>query len=164
MLTRKHRLSDSGAHTSSPPKKPIINKVVTAEVHRRFETLYQVEFSFNQFTGLCAYLCVLLRWGYCIATPDLDGFIYQYTRFASALANMEQHAITTDSSIPAYHQWYQRHKSPNPAPQRILDEPLLRDVWRENPWTFLLTQCSMEAIVKLRVQHFSTGTPEQSTS
>ncbi|KAL2424152.1 hypothetical protein ABEF95_002964 [Exophiala dermatitidis] len=141
---------------------------------------HAISLSPEQFTGLCAYLDVILQWGYQIDETAYDRFILRYPDYNAALPQLQQRAktiTTARAQIPSYHVWFQQqnHDSdtvtsadPDPADQlegsssSILTRAVLDDVVRENRYTHLRTRLTLEAIMKKGMdgearQAFATG-------
>jgi len=112
--------------------------LVTSKTYRKFQQLQNVKLSGVVFRGLCAYLYNIRAWNYKIDQSSLDGFICSYSTFTLLRGN------TPDS----YHVWFHNHGSTITAVPQILDDDLLEQISRENPYHFMYARKCLEAIVQ----------------
>ena len=157
----------SSTHEQMRAETETPEALISLAIYRRFQRAHSIEMSEGQFVGLCAYLCAILLWGYPIKEVDLDSFIVSYPTYYSLLPSLEaQQLSTTTLQIPSYHQWLRQEDgrsapvlngppvaSTEDDPPIILTAAILREIWKQHPYTFLYTEESMEAISKKSRDH-----------
>lgn len=140
--------------TLRPTKRPrfeMTNHPTTTQTWREMRSAYNVQMSQSKFTGICSYLYVILKWGFLLSVNDLDRFIYNHECFERKIPDLERACLdAVQPGIPAYHEWFLRNWEDNDMPARgVLNEHVLREIWRENPYTFLRTEYSLEFIAQV---------------
>jgi hypothetical protein len=102
----------------------------------------------DTFTGLCAYLDVLLQWDCPIPTTAFDAFIKAYPEFGDIVVRDLQHQeeIGTKQQIPAYPSWFLDHKIKDHEPGIHLNEDSLGQIRHENQYTFRYKKERLELI------------------
>ena len=125
----------------------------TQQAHLMFLSTYNVRIPTLQFVGLCAYLCAILRLRFPADTSDLDVFVCQYPAFEAERASLEH--VQAGEEIPrlvSYHQWLRARQWSDHPRNNVLTAHKLREIWAENPYTFLRVYTSFHYIVRQR--HF----------
>jgi hypothetical protein len=113
---------------------------VTEAAYNRFKNEHGLTLPRATFIGLCAYLYHLIQWQYHIPAAAFDEFICSHPTFLSKAKVIE----TDRTSTIAYHHWFAANKIHCCRPGNILAGGLLYDIGAENPYTFALTESSME--------------------
>lgn len=125
------------------------DRTTTQRVIQEMSTKHHLDMPPEQLVALCAYLCAVLQWGYRINTSDMDGFVVRYPDFEAKLEEFERQQVRQDSPcFPAYHQWYLENRPLTLPDAGILNEQVLRAVWRENPYTFVQIEHRLRAVAR----------------
>lgn len=141
--------AQESTRTTREPEDTEATCAHTCDIYMQFNRTHHLDMSLRQFTGLCAYLCAILRLGYHVSSDDLDAFIYRYPEFAAQLRTLEREQIEEDTSrITSYHRWFlDREWEPSQRPN-ILAEREMREIWAENQYTFLQTEMSLKYLAQ----------------
>ena len=123
------------------------------DAYRRFQSEYGLGCSYATFLGLCAYLFALIRWGYVIPASAYDEFLCSHSTFiftpCTELLMQPAGEITAHQAyLPAYHVWFQEKLLSNFRQGDIIDSGLLCEIATEHPYTFMITEASMDLIAR----------------
>ncbi|KIV81526.1 hypothetical protein PV11_03704 [Exophiala sideris] len=131
----------------------------TWSVYERLNEKYGKRVPLDQFVGLCAYLCTLLRWGWHVRSLDLDAFVQLYPEYETVLSLLEFAQCELDTiEIPSYHHWF-TVQGREAFGEGIINEGTLRRLWQENHYEFLRAELSLEHIIRS-----SSGRPVSKTT
>ena len=160
--------SENGEDNPTSPSTTHSDTTSTSRIYRRFQHIYPTcfkEFSREKFVSLCAYLCVLLRCGRRASISDLDSFFVRYSEYQVAYPALEvQQLLAPKVCIPSYHQWLDDNPILEEAAvssyNYILNEPILRQIWAENQYTFLNIELRLKALANSSSRERATA-PER---
>ena len=143
---KQARREKPSAKASTPLHQP-----ETDAAYAQVQLILQNEMPRPQFVGLCAYLCTILTWGYSIHVNQLDAFILRYPEYEAVYPQfqVEFEKKKTDG-IPSYHYWFHTDSTTNPAMTQgvILWESRLRNIGRENPFSFMCAELNLNFIAE----------------
>lgn len=144
-------LSPSDSPTSSTKRvcTTQTSSPTTDVIYQSFRDAYGLDYSRAQFVGVLAYLCSIMRppWRYTIHASVLDEFVLRYSQYHT-LSSDPRVLGTSSCAIPSYHLWFAHLQLPVSRQNTILNEADLRQIWRENVYTFLHTERSLLAVHK----------------
>lgn len=121
---------------------------VTGAIYRQFRHLHNINYSYAQFVGICAYLHSVLLGNYRIREEDMDLFVCEHERYTDIFCNPARRprcAVSKTSPL-AYHRWFIDNKSHTATNTMILSAARLRTIYREQPLAFLFAEQSLAAI------------------
>jgi hypothetical protein len=118
---------------------PASTRCLVMIVHRRFRELVALDLPPPVFLGLCAYLYVLLGWGWPVPGGRLDSFICAYQTYR----HLPPHRVS-------YHAWLEANPYPDGQHPPLLDLATLGAIVDENPYTFAFVRESLHIIARQR--------------
>ena len=142
---KRARQGDPGGSSGKVRKLTLSNDKVTITTYRQFQQRYSATFSVDVFVGLCAYLYVLLRWGYDITATSYDSFLNTYHHFQDTI-----YAPQKENTPLVYHTWFIDTQLREDMCGVVVDGNALSAVSRENQYTFNFVEKSMEIIADLK--------------
>lgn len=132
---------------------------VTDTIILQLRARYNVSLSKAVFIGLCAYLNIILIWGYEACATDLDRFVICYPAYEIELPHMHRQAASSERcEIPSYHEWLNQPQALQTCARifdssnarehgPVLSEAVLRNIWQEHVFSFMWAMFSMQRIV-----------------
>jgi hypothetical protein len=130
---------------------------LTTITFTRFSRYAEFSLDEKQFIALCAYLSVILSWGYNLPEHEFDRFILRYESFLHAAEPVAQ-----GCQRPSYHHWFRTttivactdrqsledELSDRTEPLCSLSTSTLSKIGDENPYTFLCTKTTLETLAQ----------------
>lgn len=116
----------------------------TFQLVRDLKQHYNTDIGQPQLIGLCAYLQIILSWGFVFLPANFDAFVVFYGEF--------------DKSGPnnmSYHEWIDKklHQDHLLCPEiNLVTESILFIIEKENPYTWNLAQSTLELLTFQSVQ------------
>ena len=112
------------------------------------DTYGPLELGLPHFISLCAYLSVLLCWGWHIRPSDMVAFLAQYKLFRATMPGDRTAFVPSNQPItPSYHLWF----FTQPRGQfraEVITANHLRQLWRANHYHFLRCELSLKQIIR----------------
>ncbi|KAL8978272.1 MAG: hypothetical protein Q9205_006106, partial [Flavoplaca limonia] len=133
----------------------LLPSVHTEAAYNKFLRNHGLDCSRATFVGICAYLYHLIRWHYAIPPSAFDEFVCSHSTF---LRDPSASGANQKRVLP-YHRWFALNKAQCSRPGGILGGYLLYDIGVENPYTFALTEESMELIAKKASEEHDIARP-----
>ncbi|KIW14400.1 hypothetical protein PV08_07182 [Exophiala spinifera] len=153
MNLTKRRASFTGCSSQASKRAKLTsNRLAIVQV---FNRQYSTDLGDQAFISLCAYLIVILDWGYQLDSADYDLFILEYPMYEADLPSLYSSQLDTHTvRIPSYHKWFESKSPsydgvPKSTSSKVLSPSILSEIATQHPYSVALTETVlMESALK----------------